>query len=379
MKSNGTFLSETIRKRRYKQFKMDDKKKYFYITFRYMLPFKLPLPNMSSFNLEKTMIFCIQRKYPFYGLNEGIGHPDLQRTIVEVTTQYEVKSYNKSHVALKPAKKNIDDKRMTEVFDDQLKILNTFIEMISMKYQYHNIYSINKGLILGIPMCTIFSVYGDELIDNHNSIFLLKVEDKLFGDELHDLKNYEIDELIDNYEVIKMHPLRQMTFYKRKAERFLFNHDYNSAIANCQTSFEVFITFFVKHYYELLTLKDNEKINNIINSGNFKNIYKQHFLVALYDISTDYNDVLKEIFDYYDENCYQMRNDIVHKGVTFNSYDANTFNDVVGNIIYVINEKLKLVKNNKFASFYSRCSINQHERDINQIWEFYKKLNNKMN
>lgn len=133
---------------------------------------------------------------------------------------------------------------------------------------------------------------------------------------------------MNNFYSIKNHPLKQATLFFRKGERFFFNYDFNSSIVNNQTGFEVFIVLFVKKYYEITKIKNETQIINVLVSG-FKNIFKDHFLKTLYNISSDQNEEIEEIEKYYLEECYKLRNEIVHAGKVYSEKEAKQFKDCV--------------------------------------------------
>lgn len=84
------------------------------------------------------------------------------------------------------SKKN---KIITEIFNKQLHTLNNFIKIISVKYQYHNIFQLSLGDILSIPYYVIYSIKG-EIQDM--SLFLIDMPDKIENDQYSELRQTEL-------------------------------------------------------------------------------------------------------------------------------------------------------------------------------------------
>lgn len=362
----------TIKSKKYKRLVEDECNVHHFITFRYMIPFRIPVSNGSIFHIENFMFHCIQKTYPFYGLNDGFGVPEIKNTVLEVTNVLKIRKYKKYKNEVK--KFDIDEKELTKIFDKQLELLNDFLENIIIYAQYHSLYNVDKSSLLGQPVFKQYTWDGKKFKIDDTNMFIIKLFDKIVGDTLTDLKIKEIDNIMNNFYSIKNHSLKQATIFFRKGERFLFNYDFNSSIVNNQTGFEVFIVLFVKKYYEITKIKNETQIINVLESG-FKNIFKDHFLKTLYNISSDLNEEIEEISKYYLEECYNLRNEIVHAGKVYSEKEAKQFKDCVSDFIYIINQKLKKEKNDEFAKWFSSISINKEKRDIHEILEYYKEKN----
>lgn len=362
----------TIKSNKYKRLIENECDVYHFITFRYMLPFRIPVPNGSIFHINDFMFICIQKTYPFYGLKDGFGVPEIKNTVIEVTNVLKIRKYKKNKNKVK--KYEVKEKELTKIFDNQLEILNDFLENIIIYAQYHSLHKVDKSSLLGQPVFKQYIWDGDNLRIDDTNIFIIKLFDKIVGDTLTDLKRKEIDDVMNNFYSIKNHPLKQATLFFRKGERFFFNYDFNSSIVNNQTGFEVFIFLFVKKYYEITKIKNETQIINVLESG-FKNIFKDHFLKTLYNISSDLNEEIEEISKYYLEECYNLRNEIVHAGKVYSEKEAQQFKDCVNDFIYIVNQKLKKEKNNQFSKWFSSVSINKEKRDIYEILEYYKEKN----
>lgn len=86
----------TIKSQKYKRLIEDECNIHHFITFRYMLPFRIPVPNGSIFHINDFMFIYIQKTYPFYGLKDGFGVPEIKNTVIEVTNALKIKNYKKN-------------------------------------------------------------------------------------------------------------------------------------------------------------------------------------------------------------------------------------------------------------------------------------------
>lgn len=88
----------TIKSNKYKRLIENECDVYHFITFRYMLPFRIPVPNGSIFHINDFMFICIQKTYPFYGLKDGFGVPEIKNTVIEVTNVLKIRKYKKTKI-----------------------------------------------------------------------------------------------------------------------------------------------------------------------------------------------------------------------------------------------------------------------------------------
>ena len=74
---------------------------------------------------------------------------------------------------------------LLEIFNKQFNCLNNLIKIISIKYQYHNIYQLSLGDILSIPYYVIYTTDGNI---KEMSIFMIDMPGKIEKDQYSSIK-----------------------------------------------------------------------------------------------------------------------------------------------------------------------------------------------
>lgn len=255
----------------YKNNVFKDKGKGKLITFKYLLPFRIPIKeieNIDFINEENTFMKFIHSEHNILE-NDNIKRE--RQSYIEITSVI-------SHIKFKKVKfestsrESKKNKIITEIFNKQLHTLNNFIKIISVKYQYHNIFQLSLGDILSIPYYVIYSIKG-EIQDM--SLFLIDMPDKIENDQYSELRQTELLNIKKNYQMLSNHPSNTYVIAMRKGERAIYKADYNLAIIQIQTALEVFITRFLEGYYKLDEKLSDEKLRNILECG-YANLIKDH-------------------------------------------------------------------------------------------------------
>lgn len=342
----------------------------YFITFKYLLPFKIPVRNNEKFIFEITK----RKKYLFYFSQSEFNIPNVYMenktiyTYVEATMLVSTKNFKK----LKANSNNRNSRiaqLLTKIFDEQLEILNDFLKLIILKYQYHNIYTVTLGHILNIPISVLYNKSGQIF---NGQLFLIRQTNKIENDQKETLKSEELQILTSNFHQLINHPSKIYTLWMRRGERAFFNSDYNESIINTQTAIEVFVKDFVEKFKVQIEHLDEKKVNNIIEGG-YKNLLYDHLakIIANKLILKNHIEIFRCIDRYYNV-YYPMRNDIVHRGKEYKKNDAKAFQDIISDLIRMITYNMHKLSGNVFIEEFKKYNIINEEIKIDSIIQKYR-------
>ncbi|WP_259569072.1 hypothetical protein [Clostridium botulinum] len=335
------------------------------ISFRYLLPYRVPVKNgeriIFKVNTHKSVLITFTHKE--LDVSKEILMNEKNYTFVECTSIITKKNYKK----MKESREGRKKEAFSKLFDEQIKVLNNFINIIIMKHQYHNIFVLTLRSILTIPTYIIYENNGNVI---QSSIFLINPLSKVENDQKSTLSYSELKNVILNYNLYLSHPSERYALIMRKGERAFFLSEYNDSIVYIQTSFEIFISDFVKKYYEINKLLDSEKIKDILDCG-YKNIINDHLLKIIEKLNLEYKEEIINCFSKYKDDYYPMRNKIVHEGKSYKERDAEEFKEIVSNAVRLITYGMHKATNDSFVSYFTTYNILSEELDIESIKDKY--------
>lgn len=347
----------TIREKKYLDF-IQDEQKVSFITFRYMLPFRLPLPSGDGFVIGNTMFVPLHREYKHYTQNDEFLSLPIKRTVIETT----IKIYKKDRISAIKNNGSIAkrDKVISQEFNKQLEALNNLINIIIAKYKFTNIYPVHYGEIIGTVYNQLFKYNSKLIIETPLQLLvMLQLSPANSNDEI-TLQPQEIEEIMGKYYEYSKHEYNNVILAARKGERAYQLYDYNSSIVHYNTMFEVLIATFVKHYYERMSRKTNKKIDNIVNDSGLKNLIECHFYIILGDLMIkDYKEI-KSCIDEYMKEGYIYRNKIVHNGENYGETEAMKTREKMNDLSRLLNHNVRNAPKNDFVDFYRKFNKNSH-------------------
>lgn len=333
---------------------LEENEKVHLIFYKYMLPFRLPIPNGGTININGILFAVYNKEYTHYSLQDGFAILPIKRTVIEAVVKINKKEKIKQIKNDKVIKKQ--QKTISEIFEKQLRTLNEFIEIIIAKHKPLNIYPVHYGKLVGSIFYQLHKYDGK--LTEETPINILSLLSYSGVDDYQTLKVDEIQDLLNGYDSYKKHVSRIATLAGAKGERALHLYDYNSAIVQYNTMFEVIIATFVKTYYKFLTNYTTEKINNIIINTGFKNVINDHFLKKLKELQVkDYNEI-KKCIDKYLAKEYLYRNKIVHEGEVFFEDEALAVREKVFDLSALLNHNINNANKNDFVDFYNKNNRN---------------------
>lgn len=365
----------TINERTFKIYnpKFDSNKKYYLITFRYLLPFRIPFTNGNT-----TMIDIEEKAVLLQFLQSSKNDPiedrvfissPLKRTIIESTIFLNRTDYKRLKREVK--RNSLNTPEISNLFDFQLMVLNNLIESIVVKFNHYNLYSLNKGELASIPLYKIYTFHNDILtVIDHHFLFL----DYFNGLEMNDnrtLDNNKFLHINQYYKDYKNFPNKHSVLLLGNAQRNLDLCDYNSTIINAQTSIETFIKFIVENYYIYDENLSEDKAKN--KTSKFKNSIYDHLFPKIIDgLDLPNGQVFKNCLNNYFVNYYNFRNDIVHNGYNATETEAKNFLTIIFDIYTLMSYGLnKTNVSSKFANYYKSHYFSSSDVPINEIVNKY--------
>lgn len=337
------------------------------ITFKYLLPFKMPIKeseNIDFITEENTFMIFSNLEEEF--LEKGIIK-QYRKSYVEITSIINHKQFNKLK-SNSTSRESRQSKMITEIFNKQFNCLNNLIKIISVKYQYHNVYQLSLGDILSIPYYAIYTTDGN-IKGMH--LFIVDMPSKIEEDQNSIIKKKDLLNIKRNYKILINYPSNVSVLAMRKGERAFYKSDYNLAIIQIQTALEVFINNFLERYYKLEKNLSDEKIKNKLGCG-YANVINDHLIKTIEKLNLNNYEEIKNCINEYMEKYYDMRNKIVHSGATYKKEDAIKFKEIVTDIIRLITFSMKNTVVSDFSKEFNTYNIISQKIDVNNIKRKYK-------
>lgn len=335
---------------------LEENEKVHLIFYKYMLPFRLPIPNGGTINIKGILYTIYNKEYKHYSLQDGFAKLPIKRSIVEAVVKTNKKEKIKQIKNNKEIKKQ--QKTISEIFEKQLRTLNEFIEIIIAKHKPLNIYPVHYGKLIGSIFYQLHKYDGKLTKETPINMLSLLSYSGVDVDDYQTLEGNEIQNLLNGHEQYKNHVTKTAALAGVRGERALHLYDYNSAIVQYNTMFEVIIATFVKTYYEFMSDYTNRKINNIINYTGFKNLIDDHFLKKIKVLKVrDYFEIEKCIKEYLAKE-YLYRNKIVHAGKVFSEKEALAVREKVYDLSALLNHNINNANKNEFVDFYNSNNRN---------------------
>lgn len=348
----------TIDKEYYKPFSLSAKNTH-YITFRYMLPFRLPLKSSDAFIIENTMFVPLHKQYEHYGLKDGMAKLPLKRTVIEATVKISKKTKRNLIKEDKSTRENKRSKELSMVFDKQLEKLNEFIEIIIMKHKVLPLSTVHRGEVIGFAFYRMYDYREEKFFSIRETGMLMLFNNlEVESGDYATLTNREVKDITYNYNALKNHPYKGIILTARAGERAFHYFDYNLTIVEFNTMFELLISSIVRDYYLMMNLKTKEKVNNIISDNGIKHIAKQHLYNILGELSIINRNEVKNLIESYFKKEYLYRNDIVHEGKNFGEDEAYFTMHKVKDLAFLLNHGINNAAPNSFVNHYNRFNRN---------------------
>lgn len=339
-----------------------------FITFRYMIPFRLPFTGATYIELDGVLFTFLHRTYKHYAEKDFFLDDNLMRhTIVEATLPL-TKKKSENMIREMKEKPDTSDKATSEKFDYQLNILNDYCQVLLVMHNLYNIEYLSLDKIVGIPEYMIYKekeekpkLFGDFVVKNNK--YLTKIHQKKFTAK-------EINASMQNFSTFKNHSLYMHIVYGRRGEKAFREEDFNQAIIFFQTSMEIYVQHFIVECYRLMKWKPEHKIENLQKKKEFSNHVDHHFIKLFERLSLKNAELLIEMVEKYKDTSFQYRNDIVHEGKHFGRDEAGSTKQLTADIVNLLLYDIRKAPSNHFTEYYENL-YNSTDIDIEDIKKRY--------
>lgn len=374
MKNNKSSDFNTVDNKEFLRLGANEQETMYLMTYRFLLPFRLPITNGSTFSYKSKYLFKFIHKHYKHPAAEDLAmsHP-LKLTFVEATIKIKRNEYKKYPRGEK--KRTDKDKIISEKFDVLLEVFNKIIVGLSMRSKNDSIYPVKPMDFLGELAMIIYTYSNKKTEELERNIVntAFKKKRELENRQIIDFDNYvsAINTLIDNesgnyYEVHKKF---------RESDRLFFSERYNESIVAYNTAFEMFITNIVLRYEELIKLADESKLYNLSNKTAFGNIVKNNFNPIIQDsLATNNKKLIVEMIKEFRDTCSQYRHSIVHRGESFGLKEAEEVKGFLHDIVLIIIDDIHRVESNNFIDEFKIQYVVTKPNVVDKTIDKYKIL-----
>lgn len=344
----------TIDKKHYEILKTEFPYRNNYITFRYMIPFRLPFYGAFHIELDGVVFTFLHRQYQHYGKNDFKFDSELiKHTVVEATFSLtDTKSLNIYEEMRK--RPNASDSVTSELFDKQFNILNDYCEILLVMYSLYNIEHLNFNDIVGVPSYTLYKINDENFELKLIGEFKIKNQKTFNEIENKKLTYTEVDTSINNYHTFKENPYYMFAVYGRKGEKAWLEEDFNQSIIFFQTSMEILVQQFIVDCYTKMNWKPINTIKNLQLKKEFTKHVEHHFIKLFERLKLPNRKLLKKLVMDYKNSCFQYRNDIVHEGIHYGRYESRKTKVLVSDITNLLLYDINQAPENDFIIYYKR-------------------------
>lgn len=369
MKEESTTELQTIRDELFNQLIESENGNYF-ITFRYMLPFRIPFEDETQILLEKFMFLFLQKEYEYHALSDGFGNLPHFHTVLEVTVKLKRDIYRTIEHDLK---RNLEfSKILSDMFDEQLAELNKILNIINGKYKYLSVHSVHRGELIGNASFKTYKL-KQGLVEDDSEFGLLtnKLPNLIDEEKYQEVEDTDIKFIEENFSTLGTNPYLNITLIARKGEKAYQLYDFNNAIVHYNTVFEVVIIRFITEGNLMLKMKNEEETENLLKAG-FQNLARKHFSDVLDELQLSDAKIIKKIIDKYMDTVYKYRNSIVHKAASYSEKEAFEALKLVRDLIYMINDNMCKAESNPFVDYYTKYNQNSSTKKYDSVKQKYQ-------
>lgn len=355
----------SIKKKLYLKLQDNESTGYF-ITFRFMVPYRVPVKNGSTAIIKEKHIFLfINKDYTHPATDDLIIAQPIKHTIIEVTTKLTRKEF-RNYPRKQNKKETKKDKFTSDKFYDVFYLFNNLISHIALIGVNYSIYPIVQGDIIGIPLINIYQhVDNDKINSVEKSLLNGLFNKRLIHDNHNNIKKNEFDDAVymtseDNdpgnyYEISKKF---------RESERMFFNEKFDESIVLKNTGFEMFVTNLIIRYYALIKGKDEKYLYNISVNTPFQNLIDDHLFKEVFSyLDLENSGIIKDLIRNYLKGPAKYRHEIVHRGRKFSIKEAHEAAERMEEIGFLMTDNIGKLNSDPFVDeFNSKHTIKRKHR-----------------
>lgn len=343
-----------------------------FMTYKFMIPFNLPIPNNKTFILGDKLYHYKEVKYDHYARDDSYEMSELLHSYIEVTKILKSKEKKQMVDKFNTLRNGKQRQILTKIFDEYLHELNMLIKAIQIKYQQLNLHKIELKDIIGIPIYIVYSMKDEKFTKHRDGSLHVQGNSRIDVQKYEILLDEDIDFIFKNYKEINETPFAHMAYIARMGERSYDLQDYNSTIVHYNTVFETYITDFVINYYKLNTEKTESYVHNLRNKTGLSNLIDDHFLKKIHDLKFNHCNTIEKIIAIYMRTSYIQRNKVVHEGMSYGKNEAFKILDLILDLTTLIAYEMMDAEENDFISMYRKYSVIQTGPSLESILKKYK-------
>lgn len=369
MKEESKKELQTIKDELFNQLIESEDGNYF-ITFRYMLPFRIPFEDETQIVLGKFMFLFLQKEYEYHALSDGFGDLPHFHTILEVTIKLKRENYTAIEHDLK--RRLQVSKSINDSFDEQLEEVNKLLNIINVKYQFLTVQSVHRGELIGTTSYKLYK-FRESLIEDKDTdgLIVYKKSNQIEDEKYKNIEDEDIQFITDCFSELGTNPYLNITLIARKGEKAYELYDFNNAIVHYNTVFEVVIIRFITEGNLMLKMKNEEETENLLKAG-FQNLARKHFSDVLDELQLSDAKIIKKIIDKYMDTVYKYRNSIVHKAASYSEKEAFEALKLVRDLTYMINDNMCKAESNPFVDYYTKYNQNSSTKKYDSVKQKYQ-------
>lgn len=352
----------------------EDEMKASFMTYKFLLPFRLPLIDSSSVGIKDEYLFYfINNEYDQPASEELAAYYPLKLTLVEATVRISEKQYKNYPRGEK--KRTKKDKFISEKFKDLLEIFNKMIVGLSLVSKNNSIHTITNSDLIGELVMNIYKFRNKKPEELERNIISVPFRKR---------KQEESEQIIsqDQYisavkTLIESENNSYYSIYEkiRESDRLYYNEKYSESIVSRNTVFEMFTTNIILRYEELVKNADETRLNNLSNKTPFANLIKNNLQkIIKVELNLENGEMIMEMIKLFMDTCSQYRHSIVHRGARFDVPEAFETLKLLDDIVLIVISEINKAESNPFVKEFTENNLVTKPHVVNETLRKYNYL-----
>lgn len=358
----------------FKDLMNENEKSGYFITYRFLLPFRLPVTNLSTIAYKQDYIFYfINREYEHPAAEELAAHYPMRLTFVEATVRLKRKEFKQYPSGEK--KRTKKDRFISEKYQDLKDILNKMIIGLSIVSKNNNIYPVSTNDLIGELAMAIYRYSNNKPLEIERHIVRTPFRSDKEEQDKQILSEVDYNEAVKK--VVEEDKGNYIKIYAklRESERLFFSEQHNDCIVSRNTAFEMFTTNIVLRYEKLIKKAGEKRLFNLSNKTPFANIIDPHLKnIIEHELKLEEATLIYALIEKFTKTCSQYRHSIVHRGEEFTIIESSESMELLDEIILLIVDNVSKIKDNAFAEEFKINHVVTKPHVLREILEKYKHL-----
>lgn len=356
------------------QLSKEGKETMYLVTYKFMLPYRLPITNGSTFSFKNKYLFkFINKVYPHPAIKDLAKVPSLRLTIVEATvriTRKEYRDYPKGE-----QKRTHKDKFISNKFDELLEVFNKIVVGISLVSKNDSIFTVKPMDFIGELAMIIYTYANNKTKELEKNIVNTSFRGKRMK-EISQVIEYEqyitaVKTLVENDDgnYVKIHEKI------RESDRLFFSERYDDSIVTQNTVFEMFTTNIVLRYEKIIKNTPETKLYNLSNNTGFANIISDKLTpIIRKHLNLKDKDLILAMIDKFSKTHAKNRHSIVHRGESFGLTEAGDGKQFLDDMILLIIDNITRIEKNDFTKEFMNYNVVTKPHVVQETIDKHKHL-----